>query len=387
MDRIRHAIGADSGANERQRQAIPILRLPLCMAQELRPETAMSTVQAVSPKLKPGVMHSRISTRDVDVDRRFDYWVEMLGSTYVKLDSSSGNSADFYGSITRMGMGEIDLSCVQSTSPLVRRTRRLASEPHEACILVHCVHAGMAKVEQRGRLAQIASGDITVYLSSEPYDLVFNEWSDTRVLKIPLSAIKPYVRNLEDLTAQVIRRTSTEAAMLRGMMSNLWDGRYVLSASSMAFISDALVQTTAAGLQAACNGANHSTNHGASNLDAYYVAKAKAIIQRDIRQPSLNTAAVAMGVGISTRHLSRLFEAEALSVSRMIWTERLEGCRREIARSWRAKRSLNAVAFDWGFNNASHFSKAFRAHFGVSPSAYVRQLSMDFSIHQEITKK
>jgi AraC-like DNA-binding protein len=317
------------------------------------------------------VKHNVMSTREVTAEKRVEYWIEMLSSTYVNLESSAGSKQDFYGCITKTTVGQLDLSRVQTTSPLVRRTPRLIRQLHDECILVHCAHTGFVKVEQMGRSAQVGAGDITVYLSTEPYDLIFNEWSDTRVLRIPLAVIKPYVRNLEDLTAKVIPRASVEASMLHGMMASLWNGRMSLSNSSVASVSDALVQVTAAGLQASSN----LPNHRASNLDAYYVAKAKEVILHDIRKASLNTETVAAAVGISSRHLARLFECEALSVSRMIWIERLEGCKRELARSGRSKRTIDAVAYSWGFSSASHFSRSFRSRFGMSPSEYLAQLS------------
>ena len=267
-----------------------------------------------------------MSTRDVAAAKRFEYWVEMLRSTYVHLESSTGKSSDFFAEIEKSSVGELEFSSVRSTAPLVRRTRRLVSQATNEYVLVHCAKAGKAMVEQRGRSVRINSGDITIYLSTEPYDLIFNEWSDTRVLRIPLAAIKPCVRNLEDLTAKIIPSTSVEAAMLRGMIASLWSGQGPLGSRSAMSVSAALIQATAACLQAVSG----ETNHQGSTLDAYYFGKAKAAILHNIRSTSLSTEEVAAAVGISSRHLCRIFEREALSVSRFIWAERLEGCKRDL---------------------------------------------------------
>ncbi|MFO1295542.1 MAG: helix-turn-helix domain-containing protein [Rubrivivax sp.] len=51
---------------------------------------------------------------------------------------------------------------------------------------------------------------------------------------------------------------------------------------------------------------------------------------------------------------------------RWVQAERLHACRRELAE--RGTRTIGDVAFDWGFNHPSHFSRAYRRLFGVAPS-------------------
>ncbi|MER5201287.1 helix-turn-helix transcriptional regulator [Streptomyces sp. NPDC002755] len=72
----------------------------------------------------------------------------------------------------------------------------------------------------------------------------------------------------------------------------------------------------------------------------------------------------------SPRHLHKLFESEDVTVRRWIQRRRLEGCRRELARCDAAARSVTAVAHRWGFTSAAHFSRAFRAAYGMAPSGW-----------------
>ncbi|WP_235619353.1 helix-turn-helix domain-containing protein [Embleya scabrispora] len=46
---------------------------------------------------------------------------------------------------------------------------------------------------------------------------------------------------------------------------------------------------------------------------------------------------------------------------------RLHECRRELGRTGRDTVKVATVAQRWGFANPAHFSRAFRAAFGVSP--------------------
>jgi AraC-like DNA-binding protein len=49
---------------------------------------------------------------------------------------------------------------------------------------------------------------------------------------------------------------------------------------------------------------------------------------------------------------------------------RLERCRRDLLDPASAARPVSAVAARWGLVNAAHFSRAFRAAYGLSPVEY-----------------
>ena len=54
----------------------------------------------------------------------------------------------------------------------------------------------------------------------------------------------------------------------------------------------------------------------------------------------------------------------------MIQRRRLEACLRDLRHPAHAQRSVTDIALSWGFSNSAHFSRAFRAHVGCSPSEY-----------------
>jgi AraC-like DNA-binding protein len=70
------------------------------------------------------------------------------------------------------------------------------------------------------------------------------------------------------------------------------------------------------------------------------------------------------------RYLYKLFETEPTGVAGWIRERRLERCRRDLLDPALAERPVSAVAARWGLTNAAHFSRAFRAAYGLSPLAY-----------------
>ncbi|MFC3572373.1 helix-turn-helix transcriptional regulator [Streptomyces yaanensis] len=70
---------------------------------------------------------------------------------------------------------------------------------------------------------------------------------------------------------------------------------------------------------------------------------------------------------MSVRYLHKLFEQEEITVSRWILRQRLERCRRDLLRATGTAPTVARVARRWGFVSPSHFSRAFRAAYGMSP--------------------
>ncbi len=57
-------------------------------------------------------------------------------------------------------------------------------------------------------------------------------------------------------------------------------------------------------------------------------------------------------------------------MSGWIRARRVEGCRRDLVDPAQAARPVAAVAARWGFSSAIHFSRVFRATYGVPPHEY-----------------
>ncbi|MFT4028869.1 MAG: helix-turn-helix transcriptional regulator [Protaetiibacter sp.] len=93
-------------------------------------------------------------------------------------------------------------------------------------------------------------------------------------------------------------------------------------------------------------------------------------IDRNLADMSLTPNRVAEAVCVSTRTLHRLFEREGLTVSAWIRQRRLENCRDELADPRMQHYPVNAIAARWGLSDAAHFSRLFKAAFGMSPRAF-----------------
>ena len=93
-------------------------------------------------------------------------------------------------------------------------------------------------------------------------------------------------------------------------------------------------------------------------------------IDRHLDHPKLCCAFVAKRLGISESYLYKLFQQQGKRFSQELRLRRLSKIAQDLSLPQYAHFSVSQIAFHYGFNSASHFSRAFRQCFACSPSDY-----------------
>ncbi|MFI0543766.1 helix-turn-helix domain-containing protein [Streptomyces sp. WSLK1-3] len=101
------------------------------------------------------------------------------------------------------------------------------------------------------------------------------------------------------------------------------------------------------------------------------LAHIRDFIELHLTDPDLSPDSIASAHHISVRYLHKLFQSEGITVSQWVRERRLEACHKELGAASQ-HRTVAAVARRWGFASHSHFSRAFRAAYGVPPSEWQR---------------
>ena len=102
--------------------------------------------------------------------------------------------------------------------------------------------------------------------------------------------------------------------------------------------------------------------------DGDFEAKVRDLIEKNYTDKDFSVEQIAAELGISRVHLSRKLKAlNAASPSDMIKSRRMDAAA-AMLRS--GERNMTVVAASCGFASAAYFSSAFKAFYGVSPSAF-----------------
>jgi AraC-like DNA-binding protein len=113
--------------------------------------------------------------------------------------------------------------------------------------------------------------------------------------------------------------------------------------------------------------------------DAAEIAKGRGaraawlpVIKEDIAtqldQPNLSVATVAARHRIKPRQIQRLFESEGTTFTEYVLAQRLARAHRLLTNPLHASQKISTIAFDVGFGDLSHFNRAFRRRYGMTPS-------------------
>jgi AraC-like DNA-binding protein len=106
-------------------------------------------------------------------------------------------------------------------------------------------------------------------------------------------------------------------------------------------------------------------NH-ADNL----LEKAERYIIENLAKPDLSPKLIAAHIGVSLRHLYRLFVQENLSINKYIQLKRLERVKTDLLDKRNKQSSITQLALKWGFWDGAHFSKIFKKTYGISPKEF-----------------
>ena len=284
----------------------------------------------------------------------------------LECDVGEGTRTDFAGRIQRDRLADLRLSVVTADAQLVSRTPTLISRASEDFFLVSIQRAGTGVVRQDGRVAKLSPGDFALYDSTRPYQLLFSDAFEQFVLMLPGELLRGYVKHAEALTATPISGREGAGHLLLNMIDTLRRDLDHLQPASAAAIADATVNILVAGLRTL----PQAQSAQLPSLALYHIARVKAFIEAHLCDPDLSVTLIAAHLALSEAHLHRLFKTQPETLTQHIWSRRLEACKRALGDPANTRRAVGTIALHYGFNDAAHFSRAFRARFGLTPREY-----------------
>lgn len=255
------------------------------------------------------------------------------------------------------------------------RFAALRFSPHTTCspratglrsrLLVSLHREGVALVHQEGRETRIEPDDLFIIDPSRPF---FIEAGNVLAhsLYIEHSALRAIMPEIELHTARQVRTTYGAGAVLRHTIDQLLAQTDRLSDLEADRLADALPFLIAASLA----GTSPDTRPPPSRLRALHKQRIMGYVKDNLRNHEIDAAHIAAAISLSTRYIYELFEDEDVPLMKWIWQTRLERCRADLASAAMRSRSIGEIAFYWGFNDITHFSRAFRQRYGVSPRAF-----------------
>lgn len=299
------------------------------------------------------------------VARNISQFRSSVSESFVPLQVTSPLADSFRGMIKAASIDEVHVTDVRATEHVVERTPELIGRADKPYFKLSLMLSGTGLLIQDDREAVLQPGDLAVYDTNRPYSLVFGAEFRTMVVMFPKHLVALPPEMMAQLTAVRISGHEGLGAMIVPYLTQLAGNLEQLSGATGARLTQSAMDLVTTLF-------THELDLDTTSNDPHraLMQRIHAHIDRNLASADLSPTSIAAAHFISTRHLHGLFQEQGTSVSTWIRIRRLERCRRDLVNPLFADRPVSAIAARWGFVDAAHFSRTFKAAYEVSPSEF-----------------
>lgn len=308
-------------------------------------------------------MSVRLSTSDVDGHDGFAYWRDAICQHIVELSArAAGPSSDrFVGEIVRSTVDRLHVDTVTADAHEVVRTARLISRADTDDLFLSLLVQGEGVFEQDERRAVLdRPGDFVLLDSARPYRGRLGDRSRQIVVRVPRDQLAAWLPGFAGATGVTVTGTSGVGALASGLLRSL--PLYGAEPESVAPVIGSVLDLVAAALHDRVGG-----DVDVRSVRAAHLARARSFIRGHLADRGLTPAVIADGINISQRYLYALLESDGTSPGRWLLEERLARAHALLVDPRWAGRTVSEIALGVGFAHPSHFTRTFKARYGITP--------------------
>lgn len=319
----------------------------------------------------------RLTTSDLPAPERYDYWRESVISIAEADPPTQEQRRDFAASLVSFAAPRFELHFAASDGFCARLSRSAAARYRDADPSFFYVVCGDVRYEEEDSdLVMAGAGDFFLWDPGRAATVAFGR---TRFVQLDL----PRGRLLAELgfipdgtsVAQALRGSRLSAFLkaqletLQVQLAHLPPPEQVLALETTQALAVSVLKGALAG--GGLDGAEQNRRRA-------LFSAARQYIHHRLSDPALNAEAVAAALGCSRSSLYRAFLDHGAGVADYIRDQRLQRLR-VLLQGGQGRASIADLAAECGLYDAPNISRMFRARFGLSPSEYRRQNSVERS--------
>lgn len=288
-------------------------------------------------------------------------WQETVCRTLFDLDISSSRP-HFSGSLESKRIGRLDVARIRADPAVYTRTRAHLDRATEEEFLITLNTHNPVTFRQLGRDTVCGSGNFLLELSHEPYDFIARQSMDVHVFKVPKSLLKEYIRQPERYCALDFDGHSGIGLLFRRYALNAVAMLSDLNGADADMVEKQLLELFARAVEKDARVLASAD----SAVRAAHLLRIEQYANARLDRSDLSPEQTAAACQISVRYLHLLFKDTGTTFSDWLRSRRLETARHRLLQP-HFNGTLAQLAYSLGFTDQSHFSKAYRRHFGESP--------------------
>jgi AraC-like DNA-binding protein len=311
-----------------------------------------------------------IRTEEVPAAQRYDAWRAVVCDTLGPLDMRADPDTPLHGEIEAGRLGQVTVGRVQTSTPhSVHRTPGLIRRDSPELYRIVLAMSGSLMLTQDDRATRLAPGEFAIYDFTRPYALAYDSPVQLAVFGLPHSLLSLPADQVRKLAAVTIASSAGAGALAAPLLRRVATDLATYQPASAARLSTVIMDLVTAAVAEHGEQAGSLSGH---SQERTLLLRVHAFIEQHLGEADLDPGIVAAAHHISLRQLHRLFEAQDTTVAAWIRRRRLERCRKDLADPALHAVAVGAVAAKWGLVESAHFSRLFRAAYGLPPTEFRR---------------
>ena len=291
-------------------------------------------------------------------------WQDWMAQLFSGLDTDLYGDTCFDGHLSVAYAGDVMLTKLDAGRHRVIRDSHRLRDSEAAYLKIVAPWSGHAEVQQYGSKACVSNGSWAIYDTSQPYVVANPQHTEHLIMMVPKQSIAERGLRLENLMGRSVGGSAGIARIALQTMRSTYQELDNMAAPLARRAGELLVDMVHLSLQALGGQATAVTQK-----QALYDRICEHVACH-VRDPGLSVDQVAEALNCSRRHLHNAFAGRDQSLGGFIQQSRLELCMRELHSPALAHRTITEIAMGCGFGNSAHFSRAFKAYAGMSPSEF-----------------
>jgi AraC-like DNA-binding protein len=303
-----------------------------------------------------------MTTDEVPARERAPYWADWIGRLFQGLDSDLYGDTGFDGRMTAIHAGDVILTRLEANRHRVLRSGSHVRTSEQGYLKIVAPFLGCAGVEQQGRQAWVGPGQWSLYDTTETYAVSNPVRVEHLIVMVPKAQLAERGLALRDLVARPLGDGGGVARLALETMRSAYRELPGVREDAARAVGDAITQFVHLSLLDLAGRGTAVTQREALR------ERIKQLVARRLGDPGLTVDTIARALNCSRRHLYNAFADEPDGVAGYLLAQRLDACRRDLLDAARGSDSITRIALERGFSSTAHFSRAFRARFGSTPS-------------------
>lgn len=303
----------------------------------------------------------------LEASLRAEAWHENMGMLFDL--SADDQPCELFCEIDAAFLGDTVIGTTHANGQLFERSHRRIAIDRLDHVLLQVFMEGGGTIPGNG---EIVAGDMLIIDLAQPHEMRNTDFRNL-TLVLPRDVHPDLTAILAPLHDRKLAQTNPVIRLMTQHLVSLWNALPDMNADQATGVVHDSLDLLVGGL-----------GREQFSIDASpgTATELNEIVRRHIDAnlaETLSPASIAAACHISRSQLYRLFEADE-GVARYVWQRRLARAMRLLIMPRNRNQTILTIACECGFTSEAHFSRAFRARFGIAPGQARREAQEQMEI-------